>query len=131
MKRAFLPGGLLVLLCIAATVSTELRRAAAADCAKTSVGFVPLNEPGANFYKDQQGGLYPRGSNTRPVAHESAGAAQARAIQPLNANGQPDANGRIVPVSIGMSNTTQEFSTFKPMAARRMAAKSPRQKSAQ
>ncbi|MCI0349396.1 MAG: hypothetical protein L0Z53_08220 [Acidobacteriales bacterium] len=116
MKRAFLPGSLLVLLCIAVTVSTELRRAAAADCAKTSVGLIPLNDLGANLYRDQQGGLYPQGSDTRPVAAESAGLAQARAIQPLNANGQPDANGRIVLVSIGMSNTTQEFSTFKPMA---------------
>ena len=116
MKRAFLFASLLVLLCVAATVSTVLWLAAAADCAKTSVGLIPLNDLGANFYKDKQGGLYPQGSNTRPAAHESAGAAQARAIQPLNANGQPDANGRIVLVSIGMSNTTQEFSTFKPMA---------------
>src|SRR5918992_184576 len=37
-------------------------------------------------------------------------------VHPLNAKGQPDPNGRIVLLSIGMSNTTQEFSRFKQMA---------------
>jgi hypothetical protein len=34
----------------------------------------------------------------------------------LNADGKPDENGRIVLISIGMSNTTQEFQTFIQLA---------------
>jgi len=89
----------------------------ASDCTKTSVGLIPLIDLGPGMYKGRQGGLYPRGSNTRPPAHETVGLAMARAIRPLDANGQPDdLQGKIVFLSIGMSNTTQEFSTFKPIA---------------
>jgi hypothetical protein len=91
-------------------------RAAASDCSKTSVGLVPLTDLGTGLYKGYQGGLYPDGSNTRPTEHENAGLEIARSIRPLGANGQADANGRIVLLSIGMSNTTQEFSTLKPLA---------------
>lgn len=91
-------------------------RAAASDCSKTSVGLVPLTDLGTALYKGYQGGLYPDGSNLRPADHENAGLEIARSIRPLNATGQADASGRIVLLSIGMSNTTQEFSTFKPLA---------------
>ena len=78
---------------------------------------IPLMDMGTGWYQGSQGGLYPKGSNTRPPAHEAAGLEAARAIRPLNSDGQPDdASGKIVFLSIGMSNTTQEFSTFKPTA---------------
>ena len=89
----------------------------ASDCTKTSVGLIPLIDLGPGLYQGKPGGLYPHGSNTRPRAHEEAGIAAARAIRPLDAAGEPsDSQGRIVLLSIGMSNTTQEFSTFKPIA---------------
>jgi PEP-CTERM motif len=72
--------------------------------------FTPINDLGTGLYLNQfQGGLYPNGSNTVPTAHEAAGLQRAAAIQPLNAQGQPDANGKYVMISIGMSNTTDEF----------------------
>ncbi len=71
---------------------------------------------GQSLYKGFSGGLYPEGKNLRPAAHEAAGLDRARAVQPLNQAGDPDPAGRIVFVSIGMSNTTQEFSVFKPLA---------------
>ncbi len=58
------------------------------------------------------GGLYPDGRNNRPPVHEAAGQAIAATIVPLNAAGEPDANGRIVMISVGMSNTSSEFNTF-------------------
>ena len=63
-----------------------------------------------------QGGLYPGGSNQRPPAFEEAGVAIAATIQPLNAQGEPDpTNGRIGMISIGMSNTGQEFGAFQKL----------------
>ena len=73
-----------------------------------------------------RGGLYPDGANKRPAAHEAAGLRLAAEVRPRNAAGALDEqNGRIVFLSIGMSNTTQEFSAFKQIADRDLA-KNPR-----
>jgi hypothetical protein len=69
---------------------------------------VPLTDMGAATYLGFAGGLYP-GGNLMPVAHGAAGAARAAAVTPLDTNGNPSVSGKIVMVSIGMSNTTQEF----------------------
>jgi hypothetical protein len=55
------------------------------------------------------GGLYPDGTNEPPADHAAAGHAALARIEPLNTEGLPDPNGKIVMVSVGMSNTTQEF----------------------
>jgi len=84
--------------------------AIAADCARTSIGFVPLSELGGGLYLGQyQGGLYPGGSNQIPADHVQAGLAAAGQIVPRDAAGLPSSGGRMVLLSIGMSNTTQEF----------------------
>ncbi|HWN81543.1 MAG TPA: hypothetical protein VNM87_05580, partial [Candidatus Udaeobacter sp.] len=80
----------------------------ASNCAVTSVAKIPLNDLGTGTYQGQQGGLYPGGMNERPPAHDADGRALAEAITPIN--------DRIVMVSIGMSNTTQEFSRFVQLA---------------
>jgi hypothetical protein len=90
--------------------------ARAVDCTRTSTGLVPLTDLGAGTYQGFPGGLYPGSANQRPPAHESAGVAIAQSLVPLDTLGQPDPNGRIVLVSIGMSNCTQEFSKFVPLA---------------
>lgn len=80
----------------------------------------PLTDLGAAEYvrMDGQvtgftGGLYPDGRNNRPPAHETAGQAIAATILPLNEAGDVDGNGRIVLISVGMSNTSSEFNSFK------------------
>lgn len=70
---------------------------------------VPLNDLRTGCYLSFQGGLYPNGADTMPSAHLAAGLAAAARIQPLDVNGNPSASGKYVLVSIGMSNTTQEF----------------------
>ena len=70
----------------------------------------PLNDLGSGLYLNQfQGGLYPNGANNAPTAHAAEGIVRAATIRPLDSSGQPDPNGKYVLVSIGMSNTTQEF----------------------
>jgi len=84
----------------------------------------PLDELGSREYirMDGQatgfaGGLYPQGSNSRPTAHEEAGLDLASQIVPLGFNGNPDpTNGKIVLMSIGMSNTNAEFGAFMDLA---------------
>jgi hypothetical protein len=86
--------------------------ALASNCEGWQTLLVPLTALGAGTYQGYQGGLYPGGSNTRPAAHDAAGLAIANAIAPLDTFGTASSNGRIVFISIGMSNCTQEFSTF-------------------
>lgn len=63
----------------------------------------------------EPGGLYALG-NARPGDHDAVGQALARQVGPLDAEGRPDPAGRFGFVSIGMSNTTQEFAVFKTAA---------------
>lgn len=86
------------------------------DCTRTSVGITPLNDLAGGVYQGYEAGLYLGGTNDPPLDYRWMGRAHCSAVQPLDQNGKPNANGRIVLLSIGMSNTTQEFSTFKSMA---------------
>jgi len=70
---------------------------------------VPLPELGEGTYLSFQGGLYPDGTNRMPDAHALEGGRRAAMIQPLDTSGNPDPAGKIVLLSIGMSNTAQEF----------------------
>jgi hypothetical protein len=89
----------------------------AQNCGNTSVGLTPVVDLGSGQYQGFTGGLYAGGSNARPAAHDAAGVAIARALPPRDAAGTPDPlQGKIVILSIGMSNTTQEFSTWIPIS---------------
>lgn len=85
---------------------------ALADCTFTNSALTPMPEFGFNNYSNVPAGLYPLGANTRPPTHEAAGLALAQNLQPLDASGNADTNnGKIVLLSLGMSNTTQEWAT--------------------
>lgn len=83
---------------------------------------IPLIDMGAtNTYFGAVGGLYGTssnpGSNVRPAAYDALGASIANSIVLLDANGNPDpTNGKIVLLSIGMSNASTEFGTFAKLA---------------
>ncbi len=79
----------------------------------TTTPIVPLNDLGTGTYFNNEGGLYPNGSNQRPPASEAAGVSIAQTIQPLDINGNPDSvNGRIGLMSIGPSILFDDFGTF-------------------
>ncbi len=106
----------LAILLLSAIAFSATLPVSAAICSNTSTGLTPLTQLGAANYLGFQGGLYPGGSNVRPTAHEAAGIIQSFGVRPRNAKGLIVPHGKIVLLSIGMSNTTQEFSTFIGMA---------------
>jgi len=71
---------------------------------------------GDRLYKEQTGGLYGQGQNVAPASHRQAAREQTALMCPRDAQGNPAEAGRIVLISLGMSNTTQEFSVFKKKA---------------
>lgn len=105
-------GGTLVMFAALAAM-TAASAHGAANCDGDSTGLVPLNDLGVGAYMGSQGGLYPGGSNERPAAHDAAGRALGAAIVPLGPTGAPSASGRIVLLTIGMSNTSQESNAFR------------------
>ena len=83
-----------------------------ANVAGSTTPIMPLPDLGTGTYLGAQGGLYPNGSNIMPADHDADGLAFANAIQPLDANGNPDPNGKYAIISIGMSVTATNFALF-------------------
>src|SRR5438046_3914540 len=77
--------------------------------APATAGRVPLPQVGIGTYKGLVGGLYPAGANVEPAAHAAAGQSRARSLVHLDTSGVLSTGAEIVLLSLGMSNTTQEF----------------------
>jgi len=84
--------------------------------ATSSTGLIPLTDLGTAKYKGEDGGLYGGGSNEPPAEHRAAVEKQLKLVQPRDADGNPASDGKIVLLSVGMSNTTMEFQVFKRKA---------------
>jgi hypothetical protein len=95
---------LLAIALIAVVVASQHDRDA-----RALTGFTPIMDLGLGTYLGFPGGLYESGVNTPPADHAADGAAHVAAVQPLDTSGNPSASGKVVLLSIGMSNTTQEF----------------------
>ena len=81
-----------------------------------SIDLTPLTDLGWAQYLGFAGGLYPDGKNSPPCAYEDAGVALGATVQPLDRDGKPSSSGKIAMISIGMSNTSHEFSQFIQLA---------------
>jgi hypothetical protein len=78
-----------------------------------STGLKPLTEMTADDkYKGEDGGLYGGGKNEPPMAHQQLADEALKKITPLDAQGKPSPTGKIVFISLGMSNTAGEFKMF-------------------
>ncbi len=98
---------LLVISSLGALSSTPLVQAS--NCSNTTVpGLVPINDLGTGTFLAYEGGLYPNGRNTIPLGHLNDGLELASQISPRNASGIPTPTGKVVLVSVGMSNTNIE-----------------------
>lgn len=107
----------ILLLALALPVVLVTPGAGASDCSKTSVGLTPLTDLGMGTWRGNAGGLYPGGTNVRPAENTALGEALASRVVPRDGAGNPDpANGKIVFLSIGMSNTRNEFAQFVTLA---------------
>lgn len=84
---------------------------------KAPASLKPLTDMTADDkYEGEDGGLYGKGSNEPPEALQKSANDALAQIKPLDAEGKASESGKIVLVSISMSNATQEFSTFKTIA---------------
>lgn len=87
-----------------------------------TTSLVPINDLGPNPYRwGYYGGLWDvfnTGDERIPPDHLAGGLMQAAKIQPLDANGNPDPNGKIVFMAAGYNNTQRTFDSFMSMAAR-------------
>jgi hypothetical protein len=82
-----------------------------------STGLIPLSEMTAlDRYKGEDGGLYGGGKNEPPKTHQLAAQEALQRITPLDGHGKPAKDGKIVFISLGMSNTSGEFRLFKALA---------------
>lgn len=96
---------------------TSPRRPVPSGDAKSSIGQKPLTEMNAaDRIRGQEGGLYGNGRNEPPEALRKAAEKDLAQIQPLDAAGRQAPDGKVVLLSIGMSNTTREFAPFKERA---------------
>jgi len=96
---------------------SERARRKVRSMGRDSMNLIPLTDMTAeDTYKGEDGGLYGKGLNRPPKDLQQAADEVLAKIQPLGVNGEASAEGKIVLISIGMSNTTQEFSVFKQIA---------------
>ncbi len=83
------------------------------NCDMISVGYAPINDLGTGSFRSFQGGLYPDGLNKRTGIYGDAGLDIGSKIVPLDTAGNYNPNtGKIVLLSVGMSNCSQEFLQF-------------------
>lgn len=115
--RAETRDGKAVLVCVkpaeGAPAEQNRRQQPKADTSKLK----PLPELGAEEYQGFPGGLYPGGKNERPADHEAAGRELAKQVRPLDADGKPSPSGKVVLLSVGMSNTSQSSQGFQKQLA--------------
>ncbi len=83
------------------------------DPERTSTGLVPLCDMRASDdYKGEDGGLYGQGRNEPDRNHQSIIDHVLSGVRPRDSAGEPSQSGKVVMISVGMSNTSREFGPF-------------------
>jgi hypothetical protein len=110
MKRFLAIATIAASVVLAASVAPASRSSTNADCTLTRTGLIPLTDMGKRRYRGHRGGLYPGGVNRPPQKYLRNALAAAKRVRPID--------GKIVLLSLGMSNASAEFSAFKKSADR-------------
>ena len=110
MKRFLAIATVAASVVLAASVAPASRSSTSADCSLTRTGLIPLTDMGNRRYRGHRGGLYPGGVNRPPQKYLRSALAASKRVQPID--------GKIVLLSLGMSNASDEFSAFKRSADR-------------
>ena len=110
MKRFLAIATVAASVVLAASVAPASRSSTSADCTLTRTGLIPLTDMGNRRYRGYRGGLYPGGVNRPPQKYLRKALAASKRVRPIN--------GKIVLLSLGMSNASDEFSAFKRSADR-------------
>lgn len=82
---------------------------------------VPLDDLTGPVYRGRAPGLYDGGTNAPPAAHAALALSAASQVVPRDTTGAPSAAGLIGWLSIGMSNTNQEWAAFEFVEDSRLA----------
>ena len=110
MKRFLAIATVAASVVLGASVAPASRSSTSADCTLTRTGLIPLTDMGNRRYRGHRGGLYPGGVNRPPQKYLRRAIAASKRIRPID--------GKIVLLSLGMSNASDEFSAFKRSADR-------------
>jgi hypothetical protein len=111
MKTLFsVAAALAVAVWLSMSIAPAGQASSRAECSLTSTGLVPLTDMGKRKYRGYRGGLYPAGRNRPTAAYQRKGVVAARQVRPID--------GKIALISVGLTNTSLEFSAFKRAADR-------------
>ncbi len=103
LKRIIAPAFILFYF----TVSAQI------NCENDTSFYVPIVDLQADFYLGFQGGLYPDGSNEKPLAHLDSGISIAQSILPVNFDGEIDSvSGKVVMIGLGSVSAGKSFYKF-------------------
>ena len=83
------------------------------QCSNDSTGLIPLVDLGAGYYMGHQGGLFPGGNNTIPLAHKKKGIGISKALKPLDTLGNVNyEEGKIIFLGLGASLASNAFNAY-------------------
>jgi hypothetical protein len=84
----------------------------------TPIMDMPQSDGTCLTYKSFPGGLYENCSDTMPSDHDADGMNISSQIIPLDVNGNPSSTGKVIFISMGMSNAQDEFGGFLTNASK-------------
>ncbi len=84
---------------------------------RSSIGCAPLTCDVHEDYLGEERGLYPGRQNVAPASHLERGIALTRDITPRDPFGNPDPEGQVGFMALGLSNTSSEFQVFQHLVS--------------